>query len=300
MTQQAVDELAHSFEAARPRLERIAYAVLGERGEAEDVVQETWLRLAGAAAEGEVRDVVGWCTVAVSRRAVDVLRSARHRREQYVGPWLPEPVLAAPPGGEGADPAEQVVLAETVAFALMVVLESLTPAERTAWVLHDVFGLPFPEVATAVGRSPEAVRRLASRARAHIGEGAPRLDVAQEEHRRVTAAFGAAVATGDLHHLLEVLDPAVVLTSDGGGEVSAARRPVLGDDAVARFVLGIAGRRSPTEVVQPVLVNSGPGFVAHDGGRVTLVVALAVSGGRVVRVDIVRAPSKLARVRLPG
>ena len=291
-----MEELAHVFAGVRPRLERIAYAVLGDRGEAEDVVQETWLRLARAHAQVPVADVVAWCTVAVTRAAVDVLRSARHRRERYVGPWLPEPLVQALPAAP--DPAEEVVLAETVEFALLVVLETLTPAERAVWVLHEVFGMPFPEVAAAVGRSPEAVRQLASRARARMGRRAPRGPVPDGEHRRVVAEFGAATASGDLGRLAALLDPSVVLTSDGGGEVSAARRPVAGPDPVARFLLGLARKHEGSAAVEPVLVNGAVGFAVREAGRVTLVVALAVSGGRVVRVDLVRAPSKLSRVSL--
>ncbi|WP_459645845.1 RNA polymerase sigma factor SigJ [Kineococcus sp. NUM-3379] len=295
----AAEDLAHRFQAARPRLERLAYAVLGDRGEAEDVVQDTWFRLARADAGEAVADVEAWGVVAVTRAALDVLRSARHRREHYVGPWLPEPVVSPP--GAGADPAEEAERAETVGLALMVVLETLGPAERASWVLHDLFGVPFPEVAEAVGRSPQAVRQLASRARARLGAaGVPRRPVDGAEHRRVLAGFAAAVGTGDLGGLLALLDPSVVLTSDGGGQVRAALRPVTGDDAVARFLLGIARRNAGAAVPEAVLVNGAEGFAVREDGRVTAVVALTVAGGRITRVDLVRAPAKLARVHLPA
>jgi len=180
-----MNDLAADFDALRPRLVRVAYGVLGDLAEAEDVVQEAWLRMWRAGVDG---DVEGWLVVTVSRLALDVLRSARHRRERYVVPWLPEPVVTAP------DPADRVTLDESMSLALHVVLESLSPAERTVFVLHDVFGVPFPEVAKAVGRTPEACRRLASRARRHVRAGVPRFDVDAEDHRRVVARFAEAAA----------------------------------------------------------------------------------------------------------
>ncbi|RIJ70302.1 sigma-70 family RNA polymerase sigma factor [Nakamurella silvestris] len=294
------DHLAHAYLEARPRLIRVAYAVLGSVAEAEDVVSDCWLRLAAADREDPVLDVDAWATVAVARRSLDVLRSARVRRESYIGPWLPEPIVAAEPVGvRPTDPADRVTLDETVSFALMVVLETLSPAERTTWVLHDIFGMPFTEVAGVVGRTPAAVRQLAARARRHVADGAPRVTVDPAEHDAAVAAFAAAILGGDLAVLLSILDPDVVLTSDGGGKVSAARRPVHGADRVARFLLGIAQKRSGGERIVPLEVNgtSGFGFVAGTG--LVLVGALTVRSGRVSRVDFVLAPEKLARTRLP-
>jgi RNA polymerase sigma-70 factor (ECF subfamily) len=280
------EELAAAYSAVRPRLVGIAYAVLGTRAEAEDVVSDCWLRLAQADARDPVRDVAGWAVVAVSRRALDVLRSARVQRESYVGPWLPEPILD--------DPADRVSLDERVSFALMVVLETLSPAERTAWVLHELFGMPFPEIAQVVGRSPAAVRQLASRARTHVAAGAPRLDVDAADHRRTVEAFLAATAGGDLAGLLAVLDPDVVLTSDGGGIALAARRPVLGADRVARLLLGAAHRRPVLH--RAVTINGQAGYATTDpDGRLLAVCALTVRDGRVVRVDLVMSPTKLPR-----
>ena len=280
------EELAAAYTAVRPRLVGIAYAVLGTRAEAEDVVSDCWLRLTNADAREPVRDVEGWAVVAVSRRALDVLRSARVQRESYVGPWLPEPILD--------DPADRVSLDERVSFALMVVLETLSPAERTAWVLHELFGMPFPEIARVVGRSPAAVRQLASRARAHVAAGAPRLDVDAADHRRTVEAFLSATAGGDLAGLLAVLDPDVLLTSDGGGVATAARRPVLGADRVARFLLGAAHRRPV--VHHAVTINGQAGYATTDpGGELLAVCALTVRDGRVVRVDLIMSPAKLPR-----
>jgi RNA polymerase sigma-70 factor (ECF subfamily) len=281
------DELARAYSAARPRLVAIAYAVLGTRAEAEDAVSDCWLRLVGADAREPVRDVEGWAVVAVSRRALDVLRSARVQREAYVGPWLPEPLVTAD------DPAERVTLDDRVSFALLVVLETLSPAERTAWVLHELFGLPFPEIARVVGRSPAAVRQLAVRARAHVAAGAPRLEVDAGEHRQAVAAFLHATAGGDLGGLLAVLDPDVVLTSDGGGVASAARHPVLGADRVARFMLGVRRRQTPDQDIVPVEVNGRTGFAVVEGGRTVGIWSLTVRDGRISRVDVVLSPAKL-------
>jgi RNA polymerase sigma-70 factor (ECF subfamily) len=283
-------DLAGTFDLARPRLIRVAYAVLGSRHEAEDVVSETWLRLVAADAGEPVRDVEAWATVAVARGALDTLRSARSRREVYVGPWLPEPMVSP---DVAVDPADRVTLDETVSYALLVVLESLTPAERTAWVLHDVFGMPFTEIAGVVGRTHQAVRQLAARARAHLESQQPRLDVASTEHDQAVSAFLEAAAGGDLQALIAVLDPDVVCTSDGGGQVSAARRPVLGADRVARFVLGIGAKVLPEESIEIITVNGASGIGLRRGGHLSAVVSLTVLGGRITRVDVIRAPDKL-------
>lgn len=288
-------ELALAYDALRPRLVRVAYAVVGSRAEAEDVVADCWLRLVEADRREAVRDLAGWATVTVARAATDVLRSARVRREAYVGPWLPEPWLA-PEAAEVADPAERVSLDESVSYALLVVLESLSPAERTAWVLHDVFGVPFDEVADAVGRSPAAVRKLAARARAHLGERRPRFEVERASHEEAVGRFLAAAGGQDLAALTAVLDPDVVLTADGGGEVNAARRPVVGADKVARFVLGIVRRSGAAQHARLVEVNGVPALALLDAddGRLDSLTVLTVDDGRVTRVDILRAPSKLA------
>jgi RNA polymerase sigma-70 factor (ECF subfamily) len=257
----AQDRLAGAFEQARPRLVRVAYAILGSHSDAEDVVADCWLRLAAQDAAEPVRDVEAWAVVAVSRMAVDVLRSARVRREQYVGPWLPEPVVTDAAGG---DPADRVTLADEVSYALLVVLETLTPAERTAFVLHDLFGMPFGEVAAVTGRTPAAVRQLASRARRHVRERGQRPPADPAEHRRVVDAFAAA-----------------------------ARRPVLGPDRVARFLLGVLAKAQPAGRMAEVLVNGYPGFALWHAGRLVTVVAVTVTAGRVSRVDMIRSPAKL-------
>ncbi|GLW20794.1 RNA polymerase sigma24 factor [Microbispora amethystogenes] len=283
------------FEALRPRLLGVAYGLLGSLDEAEDVVQDAWLRLRRHREEGgaEIGDVVGWLVVTVSRLALDVLRSARHRREEYVGPWLPEPVLTGPVAG-GPGPAERVTLDESISMAMLVVLESLSPAERTAFVLHDVFGLTFAEVGEAVGRSPAACRQLAARARTHVASRAPRFDVDPSAHRRVVDAFARACLGDDIGALLALLDPEVVLRSDGGGVVRAARRPVLGAAKVARLLTGL--RRFGRFELVPASVNGRPGLLRYREGRLVTVIGLTVAGGRITAVDMVLNPEKLARL----
>jgi RNA polymerase sigma-70 factor, ECF subfamily len=283
-------QLAEAYDAARPRLVRLAYAVLGSVSDAEDVVSDGWLRLVSADAREPILDIQAWATVTITRLALDLLNSARVRRERYVGPWLPEPVVVTT-----SDPADRVTLDESVSYALMVVLETLSPAERTTWVLHDLFGMPFSEVADAVGRTPSAVRQLASRARRHVADNAPRLNVSASEHDAVVAAFLTASAGGDMAGLLQVLDPEVVLTADGGGVVTAARRPVLGADRVSRFVLGIADNVREGQHVEPVPVNGSTGLALYDGDRIAIVVAFTVRNSKIIRLDLVLAPDKLPR-----
>ncbi|MGW0808267.1 RNA polymerase sigma factor SigJ [Nonomuraea sp. NPDC002799] len=287
-------ELAVGYAAARARLVRVAYAILGTVSEAEDVVSECWFKLVRADRQGRVQDVEGWATVVVARAAMDVLRSARARRETYTGPWLPEPVLTplANPA-DSADPADRVTLDESVGFALLIVLESLTPAERTAWVLHDLFGMTFEEVAATVGRTPAAVRQLAARARKHVGEGAARIDVDRDHHRQVVERFLAAAADGHLSALIEILDPGAVLTSDGGGRTNTARRPVHGAEQVARFVLVLMSKAEPGQILAPVAVNGAFGVAFYDQGELDTVVSFTVADALIQRIDFVRAPDKL-------
>jgi RNA polymerase sigma-70 factor, ECF subfamily len=288
------DLLAAAFSRARPRLVRVAYAIIGSRCEAEDVVGDCWFRLVAADKDEPVRDVEAWAVVAVSRMALDVLRSARVRRERYVGPWLPEPVIEASDDA-AADPADKVTLADEVGYAMLVVMETLSPAERTAFVLHDLFGVSFDEVAAIVGRAPAAVRQLASRARRHVRGQSPWPSTDAAEHRRVVEAFAAAATSGDLAALIRVLDPDVVLVSDGGGVVTSARRPVLGADRVARFLLGVLAKEQLGDVIDRVAVNGAPGFAVYHQGELVTVASVTVAAGRVTRIDLVRAPGKLRR-----
>jgi RNA polymerase sigma-70 factor (ECF subfamily) len=278
---------AQRFARARPRLLRLAYSQLGDVGEAEDVVQEAWLRLERAGAE-TIHDLDAWLTTVVGRLALDTLRSARSRRETYIGPWLPEPVVSD-------DPADRVTLDESVSYALLALLEQLSPAERTAFVLHDVFDVPFGDVAEVVGRTPEAVRQLASRARRHVADQRPRFEASPEEHDRAVRAFARAVAEGDLDGLVAVLDPGVVWTSDGGGHAIASRKPVRGAARVARAWVAL-GRRTIEPRAAPIELNGRLGLLiaGTDGHRSAL--SFTVDDGRIVRIDAVRNPDKLRRV----
>ena len=283
-------ELAAAYTRARPRLVRIAYAVTGSHAEAEDVVSDCWLRLVTAHADTPVKDIEAWGTVVVTRRALDTLRSARVRRETYIGPWLPEPWIDTPPP---ADPAKRVTLDDRVSFALMVMLETLSPPERTAWVLHDLFDMQFTEVARIVGRTPAAVRQLAARARKRVAAGTPRLQVDPDTHQAVVAAFRRASIGGDLPTLMAMLDPDVKLTSDGGGQVRAARRPVHGADRVARMLIGLAKFLTPNHLPSPARVNGAPGLALLQGNDCDFVISLTLDGERITRVDMIRAPDKL-------
>ncbi|GAA4496333.1 RNA polymerase sigma-70 factor [Actinoallomurus oryzae] len=290
------DDAAREFEALRGRLVAVAYGLLGSVDEAEDAVQESWLRLCRVD-RSEIDDLTGWLIVTVARIARDALRSARHRREEYVGPWLPEPLVGVgDPRAGAADPADRVTLDESLSMALMVVLEALSPAERTAFVLHEVFGMPFADVGRVVGRSPAACRQLAARARRRVEAGAPRFAVSPGERRRVTDAFADACGNGNVRALLDVLDGGVVLRSDGGGVVRAARRPVRGADRVARYLAGVIRRRGVRTMI-PTTVNGEPGLLWLLDGALDAVVTITVANGRVTAVDIVRNPGKLARVR---
>lgn len=292
----------------RSRLFGIAYRMLGSAYDAEDAVQEAFLRWhrLGATEREAVRRPEAWLTTVVSRICLDQLGSARARRESYTGVWLPEPLpgrLAGAAAGTGqCDPADVVTLEESVSMALLVVMESLTPAERVAFVLHDVFGLSFAEVADVVGRTPQACRQLASSARRHV-RNQRRYATDGPDRRRVVEAFARACASGDVEMLVGVLDPQVVVRSDGGGKVTAATRPVVGAGNVARFLLGIvakvlaeAARHFPGAAVETdlVLVNAQTGLLVRVGDRPVAVVGVGVDGERVAEIDIVVNPDKLA------
>jgi RNA polymerase sigma-70 factor (ECF subfamily) len=290
------------FTAHRDHLMAVAYRMLGSRTEAEDAVQEAWLRYASADVAG-VEDIRAWLTTVTARICLDVLRSARVRREAYVGPWLPEPMVTRLPS-DGPDPADEVARSEELSFALLVVLERLSPEQRVAFVLHDVFAVPFGEIAAVLGTSPAAARQLASRARKAVVDGGVREHPDRAEQRRVLDAFLAAARRGDIDGLLAVLAPDVVATGDGGGVAPAARAPVTGALRVARFLVGLFRQAYRAEVViEPVLVNGDLGLLieaaAPDGTRQLGVMAFAVTDGRIQAVHNQLNPAKLDRVRRP-
>lgn len=285
------------LENEREPLLGLCYRMLGTVADAEDAVQETfvrWLRLTDAE-RAAIRNPAAWLTRVAGRVCLDMLGSARARRERYVGEWLPEPVPGDSPIAAPApiDPADRVTLDDSVSMALLVLLESLSPAERVAFVLHDVFGVPFGEIAESVGRSPDAVRQLASQARRRVQQHRARA-ASREQHDAVTRAFAAATQTGDLQSLVAVLDPDVVLRADGGGRVSAARRPVRGADRVARFLLGLP-RLEPDAVVEAIRTPDGLGLIATLHGEPSALFTLAVRDGRVADIYVMRNPDKLSQ-----
>ena len=276
------------FTAHRRLLFTVAYEMLGSAADAEDVVQETWLRWAEVD-RAEVRDPRAYLVRAVTRQALNRMRTLSRRREDYVGEWLPEPLLTAP------DVAEDVELAESVSIAMLTVLETLGPTERAVFVLREVFDVPYGEVAQAVAKTPAAVRQIAHRAKAHVAARRPRVEVGAGEKRVVVDRFREAVRTGDLQALLDVLAPDVLLVADGGGVVSAARRPIQGAEKVAGF-LALLGRIAPGAQLGSLWVNGEPAIRIDLDGALDTVVSVVVEDGRISRIYSVRNPEKLTRM----
>ncbi|WP_186319070.1 RNA polymerase sigma factor SigJ [Streptomyces sp. SAJ15] len=281
--------LAERFEAHRDHLRAVAYRMLGSLSEAEDAVQEAWLKVSRSDTDA-VRNLGGWLTTVVGRVCLDMLRSRTARREEPLGVHLPDPVIGSV---DGAGPEQEALLADSVGLALLVVLETLAPAERLAFVLHDLFGVPFEEIAAIVGRNPAAARQLASRARRRVRGAAPVPDADLALQREVVEAFLRAARSGDFDALVEVLDPDVVARSDGG-----AQRPGVmlhGAAAVAGQAITFARFASSARLV---LVNGAVGVVATAEGRPMSVMAFTVSGGRVASLDILTDPERLDRLDL--
>jgi RNA polymerase sigma-70 factor (ECF subfamily) len=284
------DFLAERFEEERPQLRRIAYRMLGTVDEADDAVQEAWIKLSRSD-DSKVDNLGAWLTTVVSRICLDMLRARRSRREEFVGSWMPEPIVAI----DGAPtPEEEALIADGVGLALYIVLETLDPAERLAFVLHDMFALPFGEVARIVDRSPEAARQLASRARRKVQGAAPPPDAELAEQQRVVEAFLAAAREGDFDALLELLDPGVTLRVDAGPGSPLAQEAIVG----AETVLAEAQRWSAlAPYSRPAIVNGVAGAVVERrGGGLFAVVAVTVVHGRITALDFVLDPTKLARV----
>jgi RNA polymerase sigma-70 factor (ECF subfamily) len=307
VTQSTSDECTSDavrvFDGHRELLNSIAYRVLGSVNDAEDAVQEAWLRWS-TVDPAEVSNPRAFLVRVTTRLAIDQLRRAKTRRESYVGPWLPEPVLT------GRDVAEDVALAESVSMAMLVVLETLSPLERAVFVLREAFGMTYAEIGEVVGRKEEAVRQLARRARDHVRERRSRFEADQTEQRRVTERFLEAASSGDLEALMGVLAPGVTLVADGGGRALAPRRPVRGAEKVARFLLAVATEEKmarflesigaepvPDLGVHPAQVNGGPGVVITSEGRPITALVLDVADGAVQTIHLVANPEKLAGVR---
>jgi RNA polymerase sigma-70 factor (ECF subfamily) len=282
------DWLAGQFQRWRPQLRGVAYGMLGSVSEAEDAVQEAWFRL-DRSDNAAINDLRGWLTTVVGRICLDMLRARKNRREDYSGSYLPEPLVAS----SEADPAAEAVLADSVGMALMVVLDTLAPGERLAFVLHDVFAVPFEEIATVLDKTPEAARQLASRARRRV-QAAPVPDKDLSRQREVVDAFLVAARTGNMDALLAVLDPDVVFRADTGALPSVP--PIRGANAVAHRVLTTAPRF--IHLASPVIVNGHAGALFSDTKAVG-VIGFTIVNGLIVEIDLVADPAKLTQVQIP-
>ena len=278
-----------TFLEHRNLLFTVAYELLGSAADAEDVLQEAWLRWSGVDL-AEIRDRRSYLVRIVSRLALDRIRQLGRRKESYVGPWLPEPLLTSP------DVAEDVELAESVSMAMLLVLETLTPTERAVFVLRDVFDLGYDEIAAAVDKSAAAVRQIAHRARQHVAVRRPRGLATATEAREALEAFRRALETGDLQGLLDRLAPDVVWVSDGGGLRQAALRPVAGAEKVVRLIAGILGKVDGVVTAHLAMLNGGPALITRVDGELDGVVAMRVENGRITGIYYVRNPEKLTRV----
>jgi RNA polymerase sigma-70 factor (ECF subfamily) len=283
------DPATETFIVHRNLLFTVAYEMLGSAADAEDVLQETWLRWANVDLE-TVQDQRAYLVRITTRQALGRLRTLGRRKESYVGPWLPEPLLTAP------DVADDIELADSVSMAMLLVLETLTPTERAVFVLREVFGLEYDEIAEAVDKSPAAVRQIAHRARAHVAARRPRGTVSPAEIRGALEAFRRAVETGDLQSLLDILAPDVVALTDGGGVKQAQLEPIVGAATVARFFAARSDRVGTGMSLEPAEVNGGPALIVRFNGEIDGVVAVRVEGGVVTGLYLVRNPEKLSHV----
>jgi RNA polymerase sigma-70 factor, ECF subfamily len=285
------DWLAERFEADRTRLRAVAYRMLGSLSEADDAVQETWLRLSRADTSG-VHNLGGWLTTLLARTCLDMLRARTSRREEPLDVHLPDPIISRQ---DRVDPEQQALLAEGIGLALLVVLDTLTPAERVAFVLHDMFAVPFDQIAPIVGRSPAAARQLASRARRRVQAAGTVPEADHGRQRAVVDAFLAAARGGDLQALVALLDPDVVLRADLGAMDADASREFRGAPAVAEQALAFSGR---ARFARPALVNGAAGLVVAPHGRLFAVLAFTITRGRIVELDILADPERLRHLDL--
>ncbi|MHA7961045.1 RNA polymerase sigma factor SigJ [Streptomyces sp. L500] len=290
----ATDPLLDVFEEHRATLGGVAYRMLGRFADAEDVVQEAWLRWSAADRE-DVHDPRGYLVRVTTRLALDRLRLAHTRRETYVGPWLPEPV-ATDFGTTVPDTAERAVLADTVSLALLVVLESLSPLERAVFVLREAFGFPYADIAEVLDRSEAAVRQLAGRARRHVAERRPRFGVDAARRRELTERFLAAATGGSVDDMLALLAPGVRLVGDSGGKAKAPLRVLESADKVARFLLGVAAKPLPDPELRVVEVNGGPAVLVLSRGLPDSVVSVETTDGLITEIHVMRNPDKLTGV----
>ena len=285
------DWLAERFEAHRNHLRAVSYRILGSLSEADDAVQDAWLRLSRADAT-EIENLGAWLTTVVARVSLNTLRSRRTRREEPLGLHMPDPIVS---GTDSVDPADEALLADSVGLALLIVLDTLTPSERLAFVLHDMFNVPFDEIAPIIGRSPAASRQLASRARRRVRGQPSSPDADLEQQREVVEAFLAAAREGDFDGLVSVLDPDAVLRADQGALSAIPSREVQGAEAIAGQALTFA--RLDLEI-RPVVINGAAGAVALKDGQLFSISGFTIRGGRIVEMDILADPERLARFDL--
>jgi RNA polymerase sigma-70 factor (ECF subfamily) len=290
MNAEPADEHAERFTHLRPLLFTIAYEILGTATESDDVLQESYLRWAAVDLDG-VQDTKAYLAQLVTRQALNALRAQARRREEYVGPWLPEPLLDA------GDASSDVVLAESVSMAMMVVLETLSPDERAVFVLREVFGFGHDEIATTMGKSTAAVRQMAHRAREHVQSRRKRFEpVDPKQSLELTAQFFATAATGDIDALITMLAPDVVWTADSDGKASAARKPVAGAQRVARLILGLLRFAGDDGRVEPAFYNGAPALVLYLGDNLEGVISVEITGGVITHFYAMRNPEKLGGV----
>jgi RNA polymerase sigma-70 factor, ECF subfamily len=290
------DEHAERFTLLRPLLFTIVYEILGSATESDDVLQDSYLRWAEVDL-ATVRDTKSYLAQLVTRQALNALRASARRREDYIGPWLPEPLLL-----DEQDPSADIVLAESVSMAMLVLLETLTPDERAVFVLREVFGFDYDEIAGAVGKSVATVRQVAHRAREHVQARRRRFEpVDAAKTTQVTEQFMTAAATGDLEGLLSMLAPDVTWTADSGGKATAARRPVVGADKVAAVIVGMfrVGQRLPDVRIEMVTCNSAPGFVVYSGDHLEGVFLVEIADEKITNFYAIRNPDKLAAIAVP-
>lgn len=281
-----------AFEAERPRLRRLAYRMLGSFAEADDIVQEAWLRWQRATT-GELRQPGAWLRQVVTRLCLDALKSARAKRERYVGQWLPEPLAETLVDDNAAPDTDDLTL------TLMLALERLSPLERAAFLLHDVFEVPLGEVASTLHREPAAVRQLATRARRHVSEARPRYQVDRAEGERLARAFFDASASGDVAQLRNLLAEDAVIHSDGGGKVAAFRKPLAGRERITRAYAGFARKRLREAVfLRQAWIDGLPGYLSRDVDGILQTTAVQIDGGRIVAVYVTRNPDKLRHLAL--
>ncbi|MEO3804261.1 RNA polymerase sigma-70 factor [Nonomuraea sp. B1E8] len=289
MSDPATDPATEAFVAHRKLLFTVAYEMLGSATDAEDVLQETWLRWVKVDV-GQVRDQRAYLVRITTRQSLNRLRTKRLRKEAYVGPWLPEPLLTSP------DVAQDIELAESVSMALMIVLETLSPTERAVFVLREAFDVGYDEIAAAVGKSPAAVRQIAHRARRHVDARRPRQAVSPSQTRAVLESFQRALETRDLQGLLDVLAPQVVLIADGGGAKQQTPRPITGSEKVVRFIVGGLGKADVSLACDPTVVNGNPALLVRVDGEIDGALAVRVENARITGLYYVRNPEKLTHV----